>query len=170
MTHPIFVGGVAVGILDILAAFVVRYAFTRTPPQRVLQGIASGLIGPDAFSGGSGTAFVGLMLHFVIAFGAAAAYYVVSRNWRALVDHPVLSGLAYGVVVHFVMNSVVLPLSRFPLGPRTPPFNFTLTMIAVHMLFVGLPIALAVAWDNRRRQFSKGHTGIRPAPDPPRIA
>ena len=147
--HPIVIGGIAVGILDILAAFAVRYAFTRASPVRVLQGIASGALGPVAFSGGAWTAFWGLMLHFVIAFGAAAAYFAVSRWWRFLVRHPILSGLAYGVIVHWVMNAIVLPWSRFPLGPRTPPASFTIVMVVVHMLFVGLPIALAVAWRER---------------------
>jgi hypothetical protein len=32
--HPIVTGVLAVGILDILAAFAVRYAFTRTAPTR----------------------------------------------------------------------------------------------------------------------------------------
>jgi hypothetical protein len=148
-THPIVAGGLAVGILDILAAFAVRYAFTRGAPTRVLQGIASGLLGPAAFSGGAATALLGLALHFVIAFGAAAVYFAVSRRWRFLVRHPIISGLAYGVIVHWVMNTVVLPLSRLPMGPRTPPVSFTLTMIVVHMLFVGLPIALAVKWGER---------------------
>ena len=145
MKHPIFIAGVVVGIVDILAAFAVRYAFTRASPLRVLQGIASGAMGPAAFSGGTSTAVVGMLLHFVIAFVVAAVYYAVSRRWRFLVERPVLSGMAYGVIVHWVMNTVVLPLSRLPVGPRTPPFSFTVAMIVVHILFVGLPIALIVA-------------------------
>jgi hypothetical protein len=43
--HPVIIAGVLVGILDILAAFVVRYWLTRASPVRVLQGIASGLLG-----------------------------------------------------------------------------------------------------------------------------
>ena len=153
--HPIVAGGLAVGVLDILAAFAVRYGFTRTSPVRVLQGIASGLIGPAAFSGGAGSALLGLALHFVIAFGAAGVYYVASRKWRYLVSHPIISGLAYGVIVHWVMNSIVLPFSRLPFGATTPPFSFTLVMVGVHMLFVGLPIAMAVAWSDRERPVLK---------------
>ena len=143
--HPIVTAGVIVGILDILAAFVVRYAFGRVGPQRVLQGIASGLLGPAAFTGGVPTAVLGMLLHFVIAFGAAAVYFWASRVWRFLIDQPVVWGVLYGVAVHTVMNQIVLPLSRLPRGPRTPPLSFTLTMIAVHIFFVGLPIALTVA-------------------------
>ena len=128
---------------------MVRYAFTRGSPVRVLQGIASGLMGPAAFSGGPGTAFLGLLLHFLIAFGAAGVYYAVSRKWRYLVTHPIISGVVYGTIVHWVMNSIVLPLSRLPYGATRPPFSFTVVMIGVHMLFVGLPIAMAVAWSDR---------------------
>ena len=48
--HPIITAGVLVGILDSLAAFIVRYSFTSTSPVRVLQGIASGVLGPGAFT------------------------------------------------------------------------------------------------------------------------
>ena len=92
----------------------------------------------------------GMFLHLVIAFAVAGVYYIASRRWRLLVQHPIVFGVLYGVAVHWVMNQVVLPLSRFPMGPRTPPFTFTLAMVVVHMLFVGLPIALTVARSERR--------------------
>jgi hypothetical protein len=143
--HPIITAGLLVGILDILAAFIVLYWFTRASPVRVLQGIASGLLGPAAFTGGAGTAVLGMFLHLAIAFAVAAIYYGASRRWRFLVQHPILSGILYGVGVHWVMNGIVLPLSRLPMGPRTPPFGFTPATVVVHMLCVGLPIALTVA-------------------------
>jgi hypothetical protein len=143
--HPVVIAGAVVGILDILAAFVVRYSFTRTSPVRVLQGIASGLLGPAAFGGGAATAVLGMFLHLVIAFAVAGIYYAASRQWRSLLQHPVVAGVLYGVTVHTVMNVIVLPLSRLPMGPRTPPFSFTLAMVVVHIFFVGLPISLIVA-------------------------
>ena len=151
--HPVLVGGVLVGVLDILAAFALRAAYGGSPIG-VLQGIAGGLLGPSAFAGGTATAALGLVLHFLIAFGAAAVYYAASRRLRVLVRRPVLSGLAYGVVVHAVMSQVVLPLSRLEL--RAVPWHYTATMVLIHMLFVGLPIALAIAnerdgWPSGRR-------------------
>jgi hypothetical protein len=147
--HPVITAGVLVGILDILAAFVVRYSFSRVSPVRVLQGIASGLLGPAAFAGGPATAVLGMFLHLVIAFGVAGVYYAVSRKWRFLVHHPIVSGVLYGVTVHAVMNGIVLPSSRFPIGPRTPPLSFTLVMVIVHIFFVGLPVSLTVAHSDR---------------------
>jgi hypothetical protein len=70
--HPVLVPGVLVAIVEIHAAFVVRYSFTRTSPVRVLQGIASGLLGSAAFSSGAATAAIGMLLHLVIAVVVAA--------------------------------------------------------------------------------------------------
>ena len=139
--HAIVTGGVAAGLLDILAAFAYRGAY-GVSPTRVLQGIASGLLGPAAFQGGPATAALGLLLHFVIALGAAVVYYIASRAFPVLARRPVPCGLAYGVAVHAFMNLVVLPMSR--VNFRTPPLQFHLVMIAIHMVCVGLPIALAV--------------------------
>jgi hypothetical protein len=117
-------------------------------PVRVLHSIASGVLGADAYRGGARTAALGVALHFVIAFGAAAVYYAASRRLRFLVRRPVVSGLLYGVAVYLFMNLVVLPLSAIPFKVSYAPAVFA-TGLVVHMLCVGLPIALAV------RRFSK---------------
>lgn len=148
IAHPVIVGGVAAGVLDILAAFAFRGLVGGVSPVRVLQGIASGLLGPAAFQGGAATAGLGLALHFLIAFMCAAVYYGASRILPVLVRRAVVCGLAYGIVVHLVMNEIVLPLSR--VNFRTPPWQFVAGMIVIHMLFVGLPIALAVRRASRR--------------------
>ncbi len=70
--------GLACGVLDITAALIV-YGYFGLKPVRLLQGIASGLLGPKAFQGGLGAALLGLLCHFVIAFGAAAVYSAASR-------------------------------------------------------------------------------------------
>ncbi len=148
--HPVILGGGLVAVLDIAAAFALRGAF-GSPPIRVLQGIASGVLGPAAFQGGVSTAALGMVLHVAIAFVVAAVYYVVSRWWSWLVRHPVASGLVYGVAVHSVMNEIVLPLSRVTF--RRPPWYVVVSMVAIHMVCVGLPISLSVAHaDNRRRE------------------
>ncbi len=65
--------GLIVGTLDICSAFI--HAATRgASPTRVLQFVASGLLGRRSFEGGLTTAALGLGLHFVIAFGATAVF------------------------------------------------------------------------------------------------
>jgi hypothetical protein len=127
--------------MDITAALTV-YGYFGLKPLRLLQGIASGLIGSPAFQGGIPTAALGLACHYVVAFGAAAAYYLVSRKLRFLVDYAVPCGVAYAVIVYFAMQNIVLPLSRA--APRTFSVKGTVIGIAIHICCVGLPIALSI--------------------------
>ena len=138
--------GFACGVLDITAALVV-YGYFGAKPVRLLQGIGSGLLGPKAFDGGLATALLGLLCHFVIAFGAAAVYFVASRGIRFLIQNAVLSGVLYGVAVYFFMNRIVVPLS----AAAKRPFSLRLMIVGViiHIFCVGLPISLSV------RRFSK---------------
>ena len=138
--------GFACGVLDITAALVV-YGFFGAKPVPLLQGIASGLLGPKAFDGGLETALLGLLCHFVIALGAAAVYFVASRGIRFLIQNAVLSGVLYGVAVYFFMNRIVVPLS----AAAKRPFSLKMMIvgIVIHIFCVGLPISLSV------RRFSK---------------
>jgi hypothetical protein len=138
--------GFACGVLDITAALVV-YGFFGLKPMRLLQGIASGLLGSRAFSGGLATALLGLLCHFLIAFGTAAVYLLASRTLGFLNEHAVVSGVLYGVAVYFFMNRIVLPLS----ATAKRPFSIQMMIVGVviHIFCVGLPIALSV------RRFSR---------------
>ena len=82
--------GLLCGILDITAAFV-TWAIKGVKPVRILQGIASGLLGAKSFQGGWGTAALGGMFHFLIAFTAAAVFYAVSRKLTILTRRPFIS-------------------------------------------------------------------------------
>lgn len=137
----ILLAGLLAGTLDIGAAFAV-YAPRGVSPVRILQGIASGLVGAEAFAGGAAAAALGGLLHYLIATGAAAVYYLASRYVPTLRRCPVASGLAYGVLVYLVMNLVVVPLSAAAQGPFV--FRWALLIVAIHMFCVGLPIALVV--------------------------
>src|SRR5258705_3795551 len=135
------VGGVFVcGVLDFTAALLV-YGYLGAKPLRLLQGIAGGLLGPRTYSGGIATALFGLVCHFVIAFSAAAVYVAASRVAPFLVRHAVPCGALYGIAVYFFMSRVVVPLS----AAAKFPFSFKMMIIGiiVHILCVGLPIALA---------------------------
>ena len=138
--------GFACGVLDITAALVV-YGYLGAKPMRLLQGIASGLLGPKAFDGGLATALLGLLCHFFIAFGAATVYFAASRAIPFLIQNAVVSGALYGVAVYFFMNRIVLPLS----AAAKRPFSFKLMIIGVviHIFCVGLPISLSI------RRFSR---------------
>jgi hypothetical protein len=138
---PVLWGGLACGVLDITAALIVYGSF-GLKPLRLLQGIASGLLGPRAFEGGLTTALLGLFCHFFIAFTAAAVYFAASRVLHFLQGHSVVSGVLYGVAVYFFMNQIVVPLSAV----AKRPFSMRMMVIGIgiHIFCVGLPISLSV--------------------------
>src|SRR5262249_5941661 len=79
----IFWGGLACGTLDITQA-VIAWGVTGVRPVRILQSVASGVLGRQSFQGGAKTAVLGLGLHFLIAFTAAAVFYIASRKIKFL--------------------------------------------------------------------------------------
>lgn len=127
------------------ATFDIVYAIGFTswrgiPPERLLQTVASGLLGKAAYDGGWPTAWLGLGLHYAIVIVAAALFYAVARRWAWLREEPITAGLAYGVAIYGFMNFVVLPLSAYPY-PLRFPLLATATGLLAHMA-VGLSIAL----------------------------
>jgi len=145
--QPIFWGGLIAGTLDICAAFLTAWLRAGVTPVRVLHFVASGLIGAAAFNGGAKTAILGLALHFLIATSATVVFYLASRKWLFLIEHPVNFGLLYGILIFLFMNFVVLPLSAVAQRPITLS-GFTINILII-MFCVGLPIALIV------RRFSR---------------
>jgi len=133
-------GTLVVGILDLADAFIFFGVRGGARPVRILQSIASGLLGRAAFSGGLGTAVLGAALHFFIAFMVVATFFVASRYVAILRRSPVWSGLIYGIVVYLVMNFVVLPLSAASRGAFAWPV--VANGLIIHMVGVGLPSSL----------------------------
>jgi hypothetical protein len=138
-------GGLIGGVLDISDALLF-YGMRGVPAERLLQGIARGLLGVRALQGGWTAATLGLGLHFLIAFTAAAVYYAASRHLRMLPERPIVSGLLYGVAVFLFMNMIVLPLSSIHQSPAAMlRFNIvSANAVLALMFFIGLPIAIAV--------------------------
>jgi uncharacterized membrane protein YagU involved in acid resistance len=135
----IFVGGLIVGVLDLAYAIVV---YSPKRPIVIPQTIASGILGVNSYSGGARTATLGVVLHFVIALGAATVYYLASRKLTFLVKHAIFAGLIYGALVYLFMHIVVLPLSAAPKGDMA--LIYQISEFVEHWFSVGLPIALSV--------------------------
>jgi len=138
------------GTLDIVYAILFSYFRSGTSPARLLQSVASGALGRDAFSGGTPTAAAGLGFHFLIAFIITAIFFAVAARVPALTRRPVIIGALYGIAVYLVMNFGVIPLSK--IGPRPRPATFVIVAgVLVHMFLVGVPIA-----SGARRAFRTG--------------
>jgi hypothetical protein len=136
--RAIVLTGLIVGTMDIISAFIIVLSRGSTV-IRLLQFIASGLLGPQAFQGGTATAVLGLALHFFIAFALVAVFYAARRSFGFIRQHAVSSGIVYGLIVYAVMNLVVLPLSAAK--PRHS-LSGDLIQIGIHMFVIGLPTSL----------------------------
>lgn len=132
-------GGLVAGTIDIGAACLIS---GRSIPY-ILHVIAGGLLGKQALAGGAGTAVLGLLLQELMGIIIAAVYVLAATRLPMLTRRWVPWGLAYGVVVYFVMNYVVLPLSAWHV---VPPFNLTkfLPNMAAMLLF-GVIVAFFAA-------------------------
>jgi hypothetical protein len=159
-TGTIVFGGLAAGILDIADAFIVT-AINGGPPTRVLHAIASGVLGRAAYQGGAAAAALGLVLHFVIAFGAATAFYLISRRLPIVLRRPVWSGIAFGLAVWVFMYYGVLPIT-FNRPNVLPAWPLLMNQLAIHALGVGLPIALVARRSARRNGMVIGSIEMTP--------
>ena len=131
----------AVGATCDIVYAILYYGWRGVPAERILQTVASGLLGKAAYGGGWPVAGLGLALHYAIVIVAAALFLAAARRWPWLREEPVSAGLAYGVAIYGFMNFVVLPLSAYPYPLRFPLLT-TASGLLVHMLGVGLPISL----------------------------
>jgi hypothetical protein len=132
--------GLVAGALDITAACLQFTLQTQKNPVAVLKYVASGLLGPAALRGGTAMVLVGLLLHFVIAYLFAAAYFGLYPRLGLPGRRPVLAGVLYGSAVWLVMNLVVVPLSGTPKLPLT--VSGAAGGLSILILCIGVPIAL----------------------------
>ena len=166
VARVVAIGALVVGTLDILDALVF-WAVRGVPPYRVLQGIASGLLGRSSFAGGASTALLGLALHFFIATCVVLVYFAAARRVPSLHRAPFLWGPLYGVAVFLFMYFVVIPLSAMTRRLITVPV--AVNGILIHILGVGIPAALAARAAIRARSVAAPPAASNPsgAPLPP---
>jgi hypothetical protein len=140
--QAIVAGGLVVGVLDILDAFIFFGVRNGTAPLRILQAISSGLLGRSAYQGGWTTGALGLLLHFTIATGIVTVFVLASRKLPVLLDRPWIVGPLYGVAAYLVMNLIVLPFDANP--PAAFPSGSGLANgVLIHIFGVGLPAVMA---------------------------
>jgi hypothetical protein len=142
--RAILYGTLVVGTIDAIDAFVFFGLRSGSTPTRIFQSIASGWIGRAAYSGGTRTVVLGAATHYLIAFGIVLTYFAVSRCFRVLTRHPMLCGIAYGLLAYLVMNRVVIPLSAIGPGPW-PSLPVLANGLLIHAFGIGPPAALFAA-------------------------
>ncbi|HEV2978037.1 MAG TPA: hypothetical protein VG425_10655 [Casimicrobiaceae bacterium] len=133
--NAILLGGLIAGTLDIGAAALIN----SVSPFRILQFIAGGLLGKAALEGGAAVELLGLVLQWAMSL-LIAAVYVASCRWQPPLQRRwIAGGVAYGVIIFFVMNYVVVPASAWARWPNFTVERFAENMLA--MLLFGLIVA-----------------------------
>jgi hypothetical protein len=108
--------------------------------------IAAGLIGKRAITGGTPSWILGMFLHYLISSIWATVFYLTSRWLPFLIEHPLISGINFGVWVELFMKLVVLPHSGLhasePIG---------ISDLVGKVLLFGLPVAYCIRYLAPRR-------------------
>jgi hypothetical protein len=135
--------GLVTGIVDGLFSSVLAAVFYGSTVPRLFQGVASTLLGPAAFDGGTRTALIGVLMHFGVAFGWSAVFLfgVMRAPWirRVLASRYGVIRIAaiYGPFIWLVMSLAVIPV----LLHRPPAITFRWwVQFFGHVPFVGVPI------------------------------
>ncbi|MGV2496226.1 hypothetical protein [Pelagerythrobacter aerophilus] len=155
MARTIVIAWLVAGTLDIISAFVFA-GMAGATPTRVLQFVASGPFGDGMYESAVG-ASLGLLTHFAIMLAMAAAYVAIAPNFSAVLRHPIVAGLLYGLLLWVIMYWIVRPLRWPELWPPEAYTGDSVSEIAwsvgnalfSHCILVGIPIAWITARSQR---------------------
>jgi hypothetical protein len=150
----VLAGGLVAGALDLTFAFVFYWPQGATP-LRILQSIASGVLGRESLQMGLTSAALGAFCHFFISVCAAGIYYLASLRFSFLTRRAVISGAIFGVLMFLTMRFVVLPLSAIKPGPMKP--GNVIGELCSHVFLFGMAIAYAVSRTARSHAGSDHH-------------
>lgn len=140
--QAILTAGLIAAVLDISNPIIV-WGLKGVPAERILQSVASGLLGKASYSGGAASATLGMVAHTTIMLGAATFYYLASRRLPIMNRWPWIAGPAFGLGFYVFMNYLVVPLSRA--GMPAPSGWFpVLNQLFCHLVLVGLTFSLII--------------------------
>jgi hypothetical protein len=134
--------GLFVGTTDLVAAYVIQWIKTGKFADKMLHYIAGGVLGlKTSMQGGDGVAFLGLFLHYLIAFLFTLFFFLVLPRLKFLWFNKYLVGMLYGVFVAVVMGQLILPLTPLPMAP------FNLSASIVDWLTLGVVLGIPIAYN-----------------------
>jgi hypothetical protein len=131
------------GTLDIASAVIIALVRGKSVTG-MLQGVASGPLGRWPLEHGGAGAAAGLVVHFAIMTVMASAFVLAAPRLPRLGERSLLYGIGYGVLLYLFMYWIVLPL-RFGAGGATGGVVGILLPLTVHIVLVGIPIAVIAA-------------------------
>jgi hypothetical protein len=143
ITWPALLAGIIVSLLVAAGTTITYLLAGGTNPSRLLNFVASGLVGAEAFGGGGNPArhmaLLGAVLHGIVSFAWAFVLFAFSMKFPRFLRNWWQSGIAFGVVIWLVMVFVIMPLSRAPSVEIN--LKTALMDIANLVLNAGLPIS-----------------------------
>jgi hypothetical protein len=147
MTSRLVRAGLLTGVTDGLFACVLALFFYNSTVTRLWQGVASVLLGKSALDGGLTTAWIGVLMHFVVAFTWSAVFLILFsrsswiRGQVASRNGVIKVASVYGPFIWMAMSFIVIPLLV-----HRPPSITTRWWIQLigHIPFVGLPIVWSI--------------------------
>jgi hypothetical protein len=139
--------GLLTGVVDAIFSSVLVTVFYHSTLTRLWQGVASVPLGKGALEGGTATALIGLLFHFLVAFTWSAVFLFLVmrlqwvRNLLASRYGVVKVASLYGPFIWLVMSLIVIPV----LVPRPPIINFRwFIQLLGHIPFVAIPIVWSI--------------------------
>jgi len=131
----LWIAGLLAGAVDVGSAC----AIYKTTPIIIFQAIAGGVLGMSTFEAGWWSVILGVALQGAMSLAIATCCVLASNQSQFLARRWIYAGCIYGVIVFFVMNYIVVPLS----ASRTTPHFSTAWLIknVLAMLLFGLIIS-----------------------------
>lgn len=147
----ILIAGLVAGTLDIIAACTSAYLRnSAVTPEIVLQFVASGVFGNEAFRGGSTMAAYGLLFHYIIAFAFVTVFVLLATRWKFLTQEFIISGILLGLLAWAVMKYIIVPLSHVNPPANPPTFDREVIAALILIFMIGLPTAAITRYYFRR--------------------
>lgn len=135
--------GLIAGTIDIGIASTWYPLTAGAHVLRIYQGIASGLLGARAFTGGITTAVLGLVCHYGIALIWTTLFFVAYPRLPVLARSRWLTAVGYGIFVSAAMTFVVLPLSN--VTPRPVHAGSFAVATVILIIAIGAPLSVLAA-------------------------
>ena len=129
------------GTLDILDGMLFWGLSMGVGPLDVLQGIASGIVGNDAYRSGIPAAVLGAVLQYCSFLCLLGIPQLLAGRIARFGVSPLAFGLAYGLTSFVIIRYLVLPLTSFHIVAGFYPGVFANALLA-QMVFIGLPSAI----------------------------
>ncbi|MDP4263408.1 MAG: hypothetical protein Q8941_12855 [Bacteroidota bacterium] len=132
-----------VGTNDLVAAYISQWIKTGKFADKMLFYIAGGILGLDtSMQGGNWIAFLGLCIHYSIAFCATLFFFRIFPKIKFLSFDKYVIGMLYGIVVNLVVAQVIRWFTPLPAS------SFVLSNAIIAWLILGVVLGIPIAYNS----------------------